>query len=278
MLKQSFFRLLLLASPFFTLVACQKELKETAPNDDVAVGAARVGDQMKKYTYYGPEVALGSGTVRSFYSMNPAGKPKELGVAITASALQSLPPATGENPAYSFVIPLPSQALQATPYQHILFDWNPNGHEPDPIYGVPHFDFHFYTIPSAEREMIPPYTDATAALFDKAPAAGYLPAGYIPTPGGVPQMGKHWIDPTSPEFNGQPFTKTLIYGTYNGNVIFLEPMITLATLLSGKDYHLSIPQPMVYSPTGTYYPKEYNIYYDQASQMYFVSLTDFKKQ
>lgn len=278
MTKQTALSSILFFTTVLFLVSCQKEMKISASGEDAAVGAARVGDQIKKSTYYGPSVALGNGSARVVYSMNPAGKPKELGVEITEAALQSLPAASSEIPAYSYVLDLPMEATQATPYKHVYLDWNPTGHEPEMFYGVPHFDFHFYMTSSAEREAIPPYTPATAAQFDNYPPAGYLPATYVPSPGGVPQMGKHWIDPASPEFNGHPFTYTFIYGTYNGHVTFMEPMITLSTLLTKTSYRLPVPQPDLYAASGMYYPKEYTIYYDDAGQKFYVSLTDFKQR
>jgi hypothetical protein len=45
-------------------------------------------------------------------------------------------------------------------------------------------------------------------------------------------MGSHFVDITSPEFNGGIFTQTFIFGSYESNVIFYEPMITLDYLLS----------------------------------------------
>ena len=278
MTKQTGFPSMLIFTTPVLLVSCQKEIKTAAPGEDAAIGAARVGDQIKKSTYYGPSVALGNGTARVVYSMNPAGKPKELGVQISESALQGLPAASTEIPAYSFVLDLPVEATQATPFKHVYLDWNPAGHQPEMIYGVPHFDFHFYMTSSAEREAIPPYTPATAAQFDNYPPVGYLPATYVPSPGGVPQMGKHRNDPASPEYHGNPFTYTFIYGTYNGQVTFLEPMITLNTLLSKTSYRLPVPQPDLYAASGMYYPREYNIYDDAPSHMSYVSLTDFKQR
>jgi hypothetical protein len=276
--KQSFLLLLLGLSTAFAFISCKKDIHEEAPTNNMAAYNARVGHEIKKNVYYGPAIPLGGGSMRSVYSMNPSGKPMELGVEITASALQSLPAATSTNHAYRFVLPLPQEAMNETPYKHIYLDWNPLGHEPDAIYGVPHFDFHFYTITASQRETIPPYSDISASIFDLFPSPSYLPPGYVPIPGGEQKMGKHWIDPTSSEFNGKPFTYTLIYGTYNGSVIFIEPMITLSTLLSGIDYRLNIPQPEIYAPSNTFYPSQYNIYFNESRQMFYVTLTDFKKQ
>ncbi|MGI8637700.1 MAG: hypothetical protein ACR2KZ_20055, partial [Segetibacter sp.] len=58
------------------------------------------------------------------------------------------------------------------------------------------------------------------------PTASYLPQNYFPG-APVPQMGKHFVDIASPELNGQPFTQTFIYGSYDSKVTFYEPMITL---------------------------------------------------
>jgi hypothetical protein len=276
--KQLAIRTMLALCIAVSIISCKKEEAGTPVTNDVAGITGRVEEQQKGSVFYGPGIALGNGIMRSVYSMNASGKPKELGVEITASALQSLPAATATNHAYRFVLPLPAEAMQETPYKHIYLDWNPMGHEPDPIYGVPHFDFHFYTIASSEREMIPLYSAATASSFDLFPASSFLPAGYVPIPGGEQKMGKHWIDPASPEFNGSPFTYTLIYGTYNAKVIFVEPMITLSTLIGGTDYKLNIPQPASYAPANTYYPKEYNIYFNEDNQKYYVTLTNFKKQ
>ncbi len=273
MKTRSYLHSLLALTLIFLLFSCEKSVREAILNDDAGT-ASLVAIQGNDKIIYGPAIPLGNGTMRAFYLMNPSGKPKELGVEITAVALETLPPATLEDHVYRYVLTLPREVSLATPYKHIYLDWNPMGHEPDPIYGVPHFDFHFYTIPSTEREAIPMYMPGTVALFDNFPAPGFLPAGYFPIPGGAPQMGKHWVDPTSPEFNGHPFSYTLIYGTYDGRVIFVEPMITLSTLLGGTAYSVDIPQPQIYSPGNTYHPKNYNIYSD--TQKYYVSLTNFK--
>ena len=34
-------------------------------------------------------------------------------------------------------------------FQFVQFDWNPKGHEPEGVYTLPHFDFHFYTVSDA---------------------------------------------------------------------------------------------------------------------------------
>ncbi len=95
------------------------------------------------------------------------------------------------------------------------------------------------------------------AKLNANPAPDYLPQNHVPGPP-VPQMGKHFIDVTSPEVNGQPFTQTFIYGTYDGKVTFYEPMITLAFLKSNSSFERPIPQPSKFRKAG-YYPTKMRI-------------------
>ena len=270
-MKQRFsFTLLSASIAVLVLSSCKKELTQGQTPDMVSETKA-VQDE-KSNTFYGPQVSFGGGKVRSFFVLTHTGVPQELGVQITADAFSGLPTVPGE---YSFIVPLQQKASASTPFDHIEVDWNPFGHPPPGIYDVPHFDFHFYKISLEEQMAIPPYTDQTASMFDAPPPAGYLPAGYIPGPGGVPQMGKHWLDVTSPEFHGQPFTKTFIYGTYNGAVTFYEPMITKAYIETGMSSSTTIKQPQHFSPSGAYYPTKYNVYTDSKTGDHYVSLSEF---
>jgi hypothetical protein len=96
------------------------------------------------------------------------------------------------------------------------------------------------------------------AKIENLPSIDYVPANHIAGPG-VPMMGKHWIDVTSPELHGVPFTQTFLYGSYDGKVVFYEPMITLDFLKATTSFQRSIPQPAKYKTAG-YYPTKMNIY------------------
>jgi hypothetical protein len=257
-----------IASVPFT--SCKKESSPTSTT--LALSEQKVNQEQKSNSFYGPEVAFGSGKVRSFVTITHTGLPLEIGVQIAANAFSGLSTQPGE---YSFMIPLHQKAGEVTPFDHIEVDWNPFGHPPPNIYEVPHFDFHFYKISVADQMAIPPYTSQTASLFDTPPPAGYLPAGYIPGPGGVPQMGKHWLDVTSPEFHGAGFTKTFIYGTYNGAVTFYEPMVTKAYIENNVSSTTAIRQPQHFSPVDTYYPTQYNVYTDSKTGDHYISLSGF---
>ena len=104
----------------------------------------------------------------------------------------------------------------------------------------------------------------------------------------VPQMGLHWLDVRSPELQmltGHPelyqtFTKTFIYGSWDGAFIFEEPMITRAYILSKRsatdpavrDEVIQIPTAQKYEPAG-YYPDAYRITWDAQAKEYRIALT-----
>src|SRR5258708_1022472 len=217
---------------------------------------------------------MGNGQVRSWINISNDGKPLAIGVEMTDESLLNLPADPTDFQDASYLLPLHQKALEVTPFNHITINWNVHGHEPPGVYDLPHFDFHFYKISVTEQLAIPPY-NVMPAGFDNLPDAGYIPAGYIHVPGGVPQMGAHWVDVTAPEFNGGVFTHTFVYGSYNGDLTFVEPMATLTTIESGQSFDKEIRQPKKYSPSETYYPTRYNIWMDNKHHRHYLSLYDF---
>jgi hypothetical protein len=212
--------------------------------------------------FKGAETTLYGGKAWTNIQLDNNGNPQSFSININDAALNSLPVGTGEeghDPANDFELHLASVAAPVV-FDHIGLDWNPNGHEPDGIYTKPHFDFHFYMISEAEQAAIPPY-EVDSSKFLNYPAAGYMPATYVPTSGGVPQMGTHWVDVTSPELDPvhpQPFTQTFIYGSYDGKVTFFEPMITLDFIKNNTTFERTIPQPAKFAKAG-YYPTRIRI-------------------
>ena len=237
---------------------------------------------------YGPEQTLGSGTARVYVTLDAAGKPSTLGVALSENALTNLPqmPMGGGNPsAVMLMLALP-QAAKATGFDHVMLDWNPAGHEPEHVYTLPHFDFHFYTASQAEQMAIMPSDPQFEAKLEKMPAEQYRPAGLFKLPGGVPMMGAHWVDPTSPELLPAPsnkqFTGTFIYGSYDGKFIFWEPMITKAHIESAKSVAgnaivTALKTPVQYQRAG-YYPDRYTVRWDASAKEYQISMDGLKPQ
>lgn len=202
--------------------------------------------------FYGTEVAMFGGKAKTWMKLSN-GVPQQLAITINDAAMNSLP-----TDGVEFETALDLNAQTAfTPFNHVAVDWNPHGHEPNGVYNVPHFDFHFYMISKEDQMSIPPY-ETDSSKFKNFPTAEYLPAHYVPIPGGVPEMGTHWVDVTSPELNGQAFTQTFIYGSYNGKVNFYEPMISLAFLKSNATFQRAIPQPASVMQTG-FYPSKLEV-------------------
>ena len=220
----------------------------------------------KSGTFYGPITVMASGTGRAFVNIDGSGAPTDLGVALTETALAGLPTTTAE-----FVFALPVQA-SGTPYHNAVINRQPQGHPPPMIYTLPHFDVHFYTITEAARANIILGDSTLAAKMVRQPAAAFVPAGYV---AGMPsvQMGMHWNDPNAPERRGEPFTKTFIYGSYDGAMIFAEPMLTKA-YLETKPVPVVTPVklPTQYSERG-YQATSYTVAWDAGAKEYRIALS-----
>ena len=258
---------------------------------------------------YGPAAKLGNGTVRTYIVTdreNPR-VPLEIGVAMSERSMEGLPAPMpmaasnehGNHGAHAnmtvFLLDLPQK--NPTPYEFVQFDWNPAGHEPPGVYDVPHFDFHFYTVPRAVRSSIVPSDPEYATKAANFPAAPFIApfyldaataAGIAPALATVPQMGLHWLDVRSPELqmmtghpeNYAPFTRTFIYGSWNGQFIFDEPMITRAYIMAKRDAQepavrdeiVPVSTAQRHAPPG-FYPSAYRITWDARAREYRVALT-----
>ena len=222
-------------------------------------------------TYEGPPVKVGQGVARSFVTIAADGMPATIGIRLSEGALSGLPvePPAGSD-GYEYALELPPEAA-GTGYKQIGLDWNPKGHIPVGVYDKPHFDFHFYMIAPDVRSKITAVGDDLARAH-LAPPAEFMPTGYILPPGTeVPDMGAHAIDPNADEFTKKSFTKTFIYGFYDGKMIFIEPMITKAYLETKPTVHVSVAVPKKYSRPG-WYPTQYGIRYDDVHREYEITL------
>jgi hypothetical protein len=127
---------------------------------------------------------------------------------------------------------------------------------------------------AAERDLILPTSEEG---FNKPLPSEYLAPNYMETPGGVPRMGAHIIDLESPEIAGTgTFTHTFIYGKFDGEINFLEPMVTKAFLETKPALSMPIRQPQMWQKEG-YYPQRYTISFDEASKQYSILLEGLTK-
>lgn len=257
------------------LASCQKE----SLSDSIQVAGEnevfKASGSDKYNTFKGPEVQVADGKARSWSNINHDGLPLEIGIELTGSLVRGLADPNHEHLSHdAIVLPLHQKAMEATHFKHIGMNWNEEGHPPPGVFTVPHFDFHFYMITSEEREAIPTYAEDPTG-FDDQPVGIYAPQGYFTPPfGGTaePQMGSHWIPVNLGDF--LPFTKIMIYGTYNGKVHFIEPMITVEHMLTTNAWNIGFPTPQAYPDPG-YYPSAYNMWYNEHLDRYYVSLSNF---
>ena len=239
---------------------------------------------------YGAPLAMGNGQARTYVMVDErSGKPVEVGVALSAQALEGLPSLSADHgpdthgPYSEYLLELP--AGNPTPYRFVEVDWNPHGHGGP--YTAPHFDFHFYRVPVATRNEIDLTAPDFATKAARLPAEEEIPVRYASThvllnttPAGmtVPRMGLHWVDTASPELppSNQPFTRTFIMGSWNGQVIFDEPMVTRAFILAQRSGPapagtIALPSAKRYAPAG-FYPASYGIRWDEAAGEYRIAL------
>lgn len=257
---------------------------------------------------YGAAVAVGNGHARTYVVLDSADsqKPLEFGVALDEAAMEGLPapmamPGDGDNPhahvdMHEYLLAPP--AGNPTEYQLVELDWNPGGHEPPGIYDIPHFDFHFYTITKTQRDAIDPSLGDSTYMARSAnlPPAEQQPPFFVAlaAPGtpivAVPHMGVHWSDVRSPELQGalgnpeaaRTFTTTFLHGSWDGEFIFDEPMVTRAFIMGRKsattdaqrDSVMQLPLPERLGRP-RYFPAAYRVAYDAESREYRVALREF---
>ena len=249
------------------------------------LGACRPADgadSPASLTRYGAPVTVGQGTART-YITTTQGVPTEVGVALSEAALTGLPDAhtPGGSHAhghmrFDHVLELPPG--NPTAFRHVVVNWNPGGHEPPGIYDTPHFDFHFYVIDNAARLAIDPTDPDYQRKAERTPAPELIPERYImPAPLAFAGMGVHWADTTSAELKGEPFTRTFIYGSWDGQVIFAEPMVTKAYLETKPQFRAALPLPARGQEAG-YYARGYSVRWDAAAKEYRIALTGFATQ
>ena len=260
-MKKTFSNLcVIICAVMISVSSCQKA---PVPEPEAAVLA---GKQMagKSNVFKGPVVQLGDGHARSWIRITHEGQPIEIGVELSDDALMSLPDHNAP-----LLLPLHMKAKEVTPFDHIGFNYMAQGHFPPGVFDVPHFDVHFYMQSVEERLAIPAVSPATLPMFMLAPPAGYMPVSYAPA-GPEPQMGTHWAPPP-PTF--LPFTRVMIYGSFNGALTFIEPMVTI-THLQGAGSTNPYLQPLKFAKASNY-PTVYNVYKNAQTGNHYVTLSHF---
>ena len=205
----------------------------------------------------------------------------EAGALVPIASIDNVPaqPQMAWPPPVLARIGMPESVRTQSGFGDLTVYWEPMGHPPGP-YLTPHFDFHFYTIPSAEREAIdckdeskPTAIPANYALpdFDLPPDMAKFTG--VPRLIGlcVPAMGMHSILDT--ELKGtEAFRSTMVVGYYKGKPIFIEPMVSRAMLMEKKSFELPIPD----IPGMGAHPSKFRAEYDNAQNAYRFTFSAFK--
>jgi len=247
---------------------------------------------------------VGNGWASVYVALDADGTPHALGVSLTSEALEGLPTEPNRTSRcfdrngdgridvdecvgdynFTFAIPDGEAAKAVSPFKWIALNWNPHGHgkPAPPPWSAPHFDFHFYV---ADREAVKRLrTGSCGEMIDcddfktatKPVPAKYIHPDHVDVGAAVPDMGNHLIDSKSPELakGGPPFTHTFIFGAYDGQITFLEPMVTRAYIASKPSMCKPINQPQAWAIAGRY-PTKYCVRYVPMDNMYTVSIEDF---
>jgi hypothetical protein len=229
------------------------------------------------------------GAYTKFASSDCSGGPSAVGVEISTAALENLPgpdevsmqppPDCLEEPRPGCPLPYDSLWLNFTnsdlgdfsPIATLGFDWNPSGHSPPGLYDAPHIDFHFYLVPQAEIETLVagPCAGMAPDVFELAnepfPASCFPGDNYTNLGAVAPYMGNHFLSTSAPEvaaaFSGgnglAAWNHTWIWGGYNGEITYFEPMVKRSFLLNPEDMCYPIPGMPENFALGGWRPSEY---------------------
>jgi hypothetical protein len=140
-----------------------------------------------------------------------------------------------------------ADAGAALPFQYVEVDWNTEGEPrgPNGTFSSAHFDFHFYMQPQSDVDHTMQCVSTNGRtcdqfetsydqmrLFQEMPESIYVPAAYRADVGSaIPEMGLHLLDASFDyTLDNVNHTPTMLYGSFDGNLIFAETSVTLLTL------------------------------------------------
>ena len=222
--------------------------------DPEVYGEMVLDDGMHTLRVYGEVMHIGGGEVSTWISMAAGGYYK-IGMSFSPEILDmdNLPTEATHHDAH-----LDFPRLAGMPFKHSYFSWNPAGHAPTGTYDIAHFDIHLAFVEKDELASIQ-FADPEGQIL---PPPEYMPPTSVAQtfPDGsyinVPGQGVHWYYEDTPEYNGGVFTETMLWGSYNGKLTFVEPMITFDTIMTNETFVKEIDMPLCVEKTG-FYPKTY---------------------
>ena len=146
-MKKIFFALL---TSSFLFSACQKDVIMNSGND--ANSSITAGNEISAMasgtTYFGNNVILGKGHIRTYVTQDKSGKPVDMGIEFSEAAINTvdMPMKHSGMHCNTYNLRFHPNATKMLPYNHVSLDWAQMGHGPEGVFDVPHFDVHFYMI------------------------------------------------------------------------------------------------------------------------------------
>lgn len=268
-MKKSYLgRLVLLTGLISLFISCSKEdmVTENQGKTNAATASLLREDQV----YSGPKITIGEGYIRSWMSYNEYDIPIEIGVEMSPEVFNNIE-ANFEKPIY---IPLQDDITKVTPFDHIEIDWHAQDESLLEDFKPAHFAFYFFMIPLEKRNSIPEWSPETDFLFSMYPPKINMAQSYVPLErhnGSYASLGKYWLskDPR----NYQPLSHTLVLGTFEGQFVFIDPIVTWDQIKAQAFFNENYPQPLVHI-SDHLFPREYNFYVNSEGN-YCITLGNF---
>ncbi len=221
-------------------------------------------------TFFGASQPVGNGIMRTYVTLNNAGKPTSVGVKLTAAALTGLP-STGIPAAFTVFLP-PQAAAAGIPVDHIYIIYQPTGHAPPGIWDVPQFDFYFFNVTQAFRQQIQTIGPDNFKKMYTVPSSEESPPTYfLFTNSDAPTIGVHDVWFQAPELVGKGFTYSMDYIYWNGHLVALEPYIATSFMQQQVAQVNNLEAPQKYPQSG-YWPTQFVNRYDPVAQEYTIAL------
>jgi len=176
------------------------------------------------------------------------------------------------------MLPMPIEAAELAPLDHIEYRYWTHGHDPTDILGKEHFDIIPFLMTQEQRDQITAVgADKRRAI--KVPRAECIPLGFIQIPEvdeffAEPRYGTRYFDLVnfSPILNREEIiTTTLFYGYYNGRMNFWEIPVTFDYLRTKPNefYPIRLPRTV---PKPGYYPTRYRFRFNTSTSEYVFAL------
>src|SRR5688572_32208245 len=97
-------------------------------------------ESKKESRFESDKVKLHGGQVWTSAQVSKDGKPEQVSIILDDATLNSVPvgqPSDHFSHANNLMIPVSEKS--GSPFRFVMVNWNSSGHEPDSVYGLPHF-------------------------------------------------------------------------------------------------------------------------------------------